>query len=140
VRRWGQGAEDLAASAVIGFNYLGQWDETMGADGVWRPVAGPRGAERAAGLERPHLVEVSGYVLDGQLHVDWEYSPRHVAPASIARWAAAFAAALTELVDHCRAQTTAALSPADFPLARLDAERLAALSELIAEIDATASN
>ncbi|MEU0398711.1 amino acid adenylation domain-containing protein [Streptomyces sp. NPDC006197] len=109
-------------SPEISFNYLGQWDGFTEADGLIRGRRPGLGREQAAGLPRPHLIDIVAAVTDGTLRIDWIYSPGNHAPATVERLADEFRSALRELIDHCLRQGSGGATPSDFPLSGLDQE------------------
>jgi non-ribosomal peptide synthase protein (TIGR01720 family) len=112
--------------APLLFNYLGQFDQTLPATGLFRilpelpfggPLRGPRGRQS-------HLLEIIGRVTDGQLRLEWIYSDRVFAGPTIdalARW---LGEALRDLIQHCLAAEAPRATPADFPLAKLGQQSL----------------
>ncbi|MTE22328.1 amino acid adenylation domain-containing protein [Streptomyces sp. TRM43335] len=104
----------------IGFNYLGQQDWDVPADGL---LHAPRdgltgGMDRAA--DRPHLIDVVGRVVDKRLEFTWAYSRGVHRRETVARLAAEMADELREIVRHCARPDAGGRTPSDFPLAPLD--------------------
>ncbi|MBE2201321.1 MAG: hypothetical protein IAE79_22095, partial [Anaerolinea sp.] len=95
----------------------------------------PTGPEHSPLGERVHLLDVNGAVLDGRLQITWVYSRNLHRQETIDRLADDFAVCLEALIDHCLSPDAGADTPADFPLAELDAEELGNLSQLIEAID-----
>jgi amino acid adenylation domain-containing protein/non-ribosomal peptide synthase protein (TIGR01720 family) len=112
----------LPAAEVI-FNYLGQLDQTVGEDRLFRGAAESAGPSRSSGQARSHLLEISAGVTGGCLRAAWIYSASRHLPPTIERLAASFVGALRRIIAHCRT-AEAGYTPSDFPLARLDQEGL----------------
>ena len=110
----------------ISFNYLGQFDQSLAADG-------PFGfASEAAGNPQPddeklvYTLDINGMIVGDCLSLGWRYDPAVLAQADVEAWLAAFDREVARLVAHCVAATPRA-SAADFPLARLGQDELDAL-------------
>ncbi|HEX6288077.1 MAG TPA: non-ribosomal peptide synthase/polyketide synthase, partial [Herpetosiphonaceae bacterium] len=110
---------DLPA-AEVAFNYLGQLDQAIAADGWLALAAEDAGPVVSPLARRRHLLEVSGFVAGGQLHLSWAYSSARHRRATIERLVTAYQAALQALIAHCQAPDVGGYTPSDFPLARLD--------------------
>jgi non-ribosomal peptide synthase protein (TIGR01720 family) len=113
----------------VNFNYLGQFDQVLGSEGMFRPAtedAGPDFSERSV---RPHALEVVGSVVDARLRMDWMFARTVHAPAMIERLADDFIGRLTTLVDHCvgsAAGGVTATDREDFAWDASDVEEIAA--------------
>jgi non-ribosomal peptide synthase protein (TIGR01720 family) len=113
------------------FNYLGQWDQSLGKDSSFqfaRPIAGEFGRQGS----RPYVIEINAVIFAGRLLVDWTYSENLHTQASIESLADKFLVELQDLISHCATSTTPGFTPSDFPDADLDQE---ALDELLAGFD-----
>jgi amino acid adenylation domain-containing protein/non-ribosomal peptide synthase protein (TIGR01720 family) len=113
----------------VSFNYLGQFDPQDDEAAVFAPVDEACGPARSPRAARTHLVQVTGAVRDGQLHVNWWFSERLYQRATIARVAGDYLDALRALIAHCRSLPPGPGTPSDYPLARVDQatlDRLAA--------------
>ncbi len=91
----------------IAFRYLG----ALGAD------ASPFAGQRAPGRR----LEVDAWMADGRLRTAWTYSAAHLEGAAVELLSRRFAAALAVLIAHGAGPEAGAYTPADFPLAHLDA-------------------
>jgi non-ribosomal peptide synthase protein (TIGR01720 family) len=112
-------------SAEVGFNHLGQVDGTVGAGAPF--ALAPEGEalrQRAPGSRRPHLLEVTSAVRDGQLEVTWTFSEAVHRRETVARLAEDFLARLKALVAVSRAPDAGGHSPSDFPLAKVKQAQL----------------
>jgi len=115
-------------AAEISFNYLGQIDQALAPDGLFGGAPEASGPTQDPRARHSHLIDVSGVVASGQLHVTWTYSAERHDPATITRLAQAYLAALHALIAHCRAPEAGGFTPSDFPLAALDQATLDRLS------------
>ena len=113
--------------AQISFNYLGQFDQVINEAGLFASSAGSSGMSMGPKNHRQHLLDVSGGVSGGQLHLNWTYSQNRHKPETIARLAQNYVEALRALITHCRSPEAGGSTPSDFPLARLDQKQLDAL-------------
>lgn len=120
-------ADDEAARAAlaavpppeISFNYLGQLSATAEGAPFTVAVASAGLDHDPAGL-RPHVLDVVAIVADGRLRVDWLYSTALHRSATVEAWAGRFASALRELLALAGDPGADVLTPADFPLARIE--------------------
>lgn len=117
---YGATARLPATSGELCFNYLGRFDHGFVRApllGVSPLAAGPR---QGADNERAYLLEVDAYVHGDALTVEWTYSQRFHAEATVQALAADFGTHLAALIGHCVALPAARHTPSDFPLAALD--------------------
>jgi amino acid adenylation domain-containing protein/non-ribosomal peptide synthase protein (TIGR01720 family) len=116
-------ALDRQPRPAIGFNYLGQFDvEPAGA--LLVPAAESPGAIVSALMRRPHAIDVSALVAGGCLRVSLHYSDGLHRRATIERFGDSLAAALGELIAHCRAPEAGGFTPSDFPEANVTQDEL----------------
>ncbi|HEU4327752.1 MAG TPA: condensation domain-containing protein, partial [Roseiflexaceae bacterium] len=99
----------------LGFNYLGQVDQTLGADEGWRPCPGPRGPSEDRRAARAHLLDLTAQVAGGRLLVGFTYSAAAHDEATVRRLADSYLAALRDLIAHCLAPDAGGFTPSDFP-------------------------
>ena len=109
-------------TAEVSFNYLGQIDALQAGSSLFGFAREPGGSMQSARGMRDHLLEVNGYVGQGQLRFVLTYSKRLHARATVERLAAAFLEALRAIVAHCKEPGAGGRTPADFPLAALTQE------------------
>jgi amino acid adenylation domain-containing protein/non-ribosomal peptide synthase protein (TIGR01720 family) len=123
--------------AQVGFNYLGQLDRVVGEE-RWLAVSEESaGAEREGSGHRVHAVEVSGYVVGGELRMGWEYDGERYEREEMEGVAGRYKRELEELIAHCVREDAGGFTPSDFPLADLSQpalDRIAANHELISDI------
>ncbi|HEU4326568.1 MAG TPA: condensation domain-containing protein, partial [Roseiflexaceae bacterium] len=122
-------------SFELGFNYLGQVEQTLGAADDWRPCPGPRGPSEDRRAARAHLLDLTAQVAGGRLLVGFTYSAAVHDEATVRRLADSYLAALRDLIAHCLSPDAGGFTPSDFPLAQLSDATLDTLANLIDEID-----
>ncbi len=113
----------------ISFNYLGQFDQVLAGDSPFTRAGEPTGPPRSPRARRSRRLDVVGLIAGGRLRVDWGHGDA-LERATVERIAARFADALRGLIALGRSAVearTAAYTPSDFPLARLDRAALTAL-------------
>ncbi|MFE6524065.1 non-ribosomal peptide synthase/polyketide synthase [Streptomyces sp. NPDC057794] len=123
------GSPDPAAHALrnvplpqISFNYHGQWEAPDGRD--FAPAGEAPGRDIAPDARLDHLLDVSALVTDGELHLTWHYSDQVHDEATVRALADGMTGALAAITEHCARPGAGGRTPSDFPLARLDQERL----------------
>ncbi|MFD4395262.1 amino acid adenylation domain-containing protein [Kitasatospora sp. NPDC058478] len=109
-----------APQPQVSFNYLGQWSDAAAGSELFRAVEPDYGLDHHPDEERPHLLDIVGEVRHGVLTFDFHYAPQRHDQATVQRLADDFAAALTELVEHCLTPGAGGATPGDFPLLTLD--------------------
>jgi amino acid adenylation domain-containing protein/non-ribosomal peptide synthase protein (TIGR01720 family) len=117
--------------AEVLFNYSGQFDQTLGDGGMFAAATENRGVGRSGKNQRKHLLEISGGVVGGRLHMTWIYSQQVHKRETVERLAADFTTALRQLIEQCQWGEAAGFTPSDFPEAELSQQEL---DELVAEL------
>jgi non-ribosomal peptide synthase protein (TIGR01720 family) len=117
--------------AELSFNYLGQLDAALSDSALFGPAPENSGPPYSPLGRRPYLLEVNGFVLGGQLHLQWTYSTRVHRRPTVERLARGCLEALEALIAHCQSPEAGGFTPSDFPLARLDARAFNKLSMLL---------
>ncbi|RKG72301.1 non-ribosomal peptide synthetase, partial [Corallococcus terminator] len=113
-----------APKAEVAFNYLGQFDALATGAGGFSLAKESSGPAMGDGGQRGHVLEVNGLVVGGRLEVTWTYSEALHTRATVEGLARAYTEALRTLVAGRRTEDAARYTPADFPLAKLDARTL----------------
>jgi len=113
-----------AAKAEISFNYLGQLDQSVDANSIYKPAREATGSDRALLDRRQHLLDISGFVSGGQLHMNWTYCSKAHDEETISRLAQEYMKALRALIAHCKSPEAGGITPSDFPMARLSQQKL----------------
>ncbi|MBR0962440.1 non-ribosomal peptide synthetase, partial [Bradyrhizobium japonicum] len=110
----------------IVFNYLGQFDSSMGESAPFRLAPESSGPMRSDSAPLGRWVSINGQVGDGQLRLSFSYGRRRYRRATIEHLAEHYAAALRELVAHCTGGARG-VTPSDFALSDLNQVDLDAL-------------
>jgi amino acid adenylation domain-containing protein/non-ribosomal peptide synthase protein (TIGR01720 family) len=111
-------ADDGKKNAEVLFNYLGQFDQTAAGLEHFRLADLETAGWHAPAGRRTHVLEVNCLVVQGRLKVRWGYSANLHRRETIVRMAETFAGTLRALL----------MTPARFPLAKLDAAGLARIA------------
>jgi amino acid adenylation domain-containing protein/non-ribosomal peptide synthase protein (TIGR01720 family) len=110
--------------AEISFNYLGQLEPTLRESSRFRLMQVSGEGERDPQSVRPHLLEVNGFVLGKQLHIEWHYSEQLHHRATITPLADAFMQVLRSLIEQRATWAASTLLPSDFPRIDLTSNQL----------------
>ncbi|PZG88614.1 non-ribosomal peptide synthetase, partial [Streptomyces sp. NTH33] len=123
------GSPDPAARALrdlplpqVCFNYHGQWEAGDGRD--FAPAGETPGRDIAADEPPAHLLDVSVVVAGGELEITWHYSDQVHDEDTVRTLADGMTRALAAIAGHCARPDAGGRTPSDFPLARLDQDRL----------------
>ncbi|WP_212625269.1 non-ribosomal peptide synthetase [Pseudomonas sp. PP3] len=127
-------ADDLCRQSMAGlpvapitFNYLGQFDQSFGADALFHPLDEAIGAAHDANAPLPNDLSIDSQVYAGELVLRWTFSAERHDPQTINELADAYLGELQSLIEHCLRDDVGGLTPSDFPLARLNQTQLDAL-------------
>jgi non-ribosomal peptide synthase protein (TIGR01720 family) len=83
------------------FNYLGQTDNAFKEKGLLKLSAEQIGYDRSEELIVPEKLTVIAMVQQGELLVNWSYSPLHFSEQTVNDLANTFLNNLRELTTHC---------------------------------------
>ncbi len=121
--------QTLAAlpSADITFNYLGQFDQSFGADALFHPLDEATGLAHDLDAPLPNELSVDSQVYGGELLLRWTFSRERHDSQVIGKLAEAYVTELQSLISHCLQDEAGGLTPSDFPLAHLTQAQLDAL-------------
>ncbi|QDG56180.1 non-ribosomal peptide synthetase [Pseudomonas sp. NIBRBAC000502773] len=114
-------------SAQITFNYLGQFDQSFGADALFHPLDESAGLAHDPDAPLPNELSVDSQVYGGELVLRWTFSRERHDPQTIQDLAQAYLAELQALVAHCLEDNAGGLTPSDFPQAHLSQSQLDSL-------------
>jgi amino acid adenylation domain-containing protein/non-ribosomal peptide synthase protein (TIGR01720 family) len=109
-----------AARPQLSFNYLGQFDQVLGGEGLFRPARESAGRVASPRTRRSHLLEVNGSIAGGRLRMDFSYGQSAHRRETVEALARGFETGLRRVIAHCRSEEAGGRTPSDFPLARLD--------------------
>ncbi|NUT79017.1 non-ribosomal peptide synthase/polyketide synthase [Pseudomonas sp. C1C7] len=121
--------------ARVTFNYLGQFDQSFAQDALFSPARESSGAAQSADAPLPNWLSVDGQVYGGELKLDWTFSRDCFERREIEALADDFRTELLALIAHCLSDGAGGVTPADFPLARLNQVQLDALPVPPAQIE-----
>jgi len=121
-----------ATRAQLRFNYLGQTDTALTDKDGLSPAAESPGRGRSDRGWRPYLLDISGWVSEGQLRLRWDYSGAIHRRETVERLANGYLQALRSLVRHCQSPEAGGFTPSDFPDADLDQSDL---DQLLTQLD-----
>ncbi|MGY2212516.1 non-ribosomal peptide synthetase [Pseudomonas pergaminensis] len=114
-------------SAQITFNYLGQFDQSFGADALFHPLDESAGLAHDPDAPLPNELSVDSQVYGGELVLRWTFSRERFDQHSVRELAEAYLAELQSLTQHCLQDDAGGLTPSDFPLAHLSQSQLDSL-------------
>ncbi len=112
------------AEAEVRFNYLGQFDQVLRAEGMLRPAMESSGPSQAAENRMTRALDVSGMVAGGRLRMEWVYSEQEQDEGGIEELADHYMEVLGELMEHCRSAEAGGYTPSDFPEVQLSVDEL----------------
>ncbi|MEA5549589.1 amino acid adenylation domain-containing protein [Anabaena cylindrica UHCC 0172] len=122
-------------SPEISFNYLGQVRSESGKNKLFRllnaeiePTRNPEGL-------RPHLIDINGIVVEGELRVDWLYSSNLHKEETITKWVDEFQKNLLEIINYCTEVGVGGYTPSDFPLVQISQSSVNILQEKYAKLE-----
>jgi amino acid adenylation domain-containing protein/non-ribosomal peptide synthase protein (TIGR01720 family) len=124
LRQLANDAELTAGEPEILFNYLGQLDQTVDADGAFRVAAESTGSAHGDGLRRSAKLGLNGKVAGGELVFAVDYSDAQYRAETMAELAACIEDGLRAVIEHCLTIGRGAHTPSDFPLASVTQEQL----------------
>jgi amino acid adenylation domain-containing protein/non-ribosomal peptide synthase protein (TIGR01720 family) len=113
----------------LAFNYLGQFDQVINAETLFQLAAEPAGVQGSQRRQRPARLSLNAMTFAGRLQLSLDYSDEHYQETTAQRMLGAIAAALRDIVAHCRTEGAGALTPSDVPLARVSQEQLDTLAQ-----------
>ncbi|MBR1251127.1 non-ribosomal peptide synthase/polyketide synthase [Bradyrhizobium sp. AUGA SZCCT0169] len=114
----------------IVFNYLGQFDASLGEGASFKVAPESAGAARSASAPLGRWLSINGQVRDGLLRLSFSFGRKRYQRATVERLAEQYAAALRELVDHCTGGARG-ITPSDVELSGLSQVDLDILSATI---------
>ncbi|WP_196527757.1 non-ribosomal peptide synthetase [Nostoc commune] len=108
----------------ISFNYLGQLDLFSSQAWIHGIARESTGLLSHSQNSRHHKLNVTAWIAQSQLNVQWRYSRNLHDAATIERIAQQFIKALQTLIQHCQSPTSGGYTPSDFTGARLNQKQL----------------
>ena len=98
----------------VSFLYLGQLDQPLAQLELFTEAEESRGMDHGGTIRRPHLIEFSAYVADGQLQIEWAYSEQVHEKDTIERLSQNYLDALRSLITFCLSSEETHYTPSDF--------------------------
>jgi amino acid adenylation domain-containing protein/non-ribosomal peptide synthase protein (TIGR01720 family) len=105
--------------AEVRFNYLGQFDQALPESSLFKLVNQTSGVSRSCADNRRYLIDINGFVLGGQLQLEWTYSEQIHKRTTIEQLTTGYVEALRSLITHCQSPGAGGYTPSDFPKAQL---------------------
>lgn len=105
--------------AEVRFNYLGQFDQVLPESSLFKLVNQTPGVSRSLADNRRYLIDINGFVLGGQLQLEWTYSEQIHKLTTIEQLTTGYVQALRSLITHCQSPEAGGYTPSDFPKAQL---------------------
>ena len=129
--RWAKKLQALP-QAEISFNYLGRFDNVLGAGSSVRLVTENSGDLHSPRGIRSHLVGIDGIVTGNRLRMDWTYSSNLHRAETIERLADEYGQSLRAMIRHCQSPEAGGYTPSDFPEAGVSQAELDSLARGLA--------
>jgi non-ribosomal peptide synthase protein (TIGR01720 family) len=106
-------------TAQVAFLYLGQLEQSLPQSDLFRSTRELSGLERHPDVQRSHLLNISGFIADQQLHLKWTYSQSVHHPSTIAALIEDCLTALRSLITYCQSTSVSQPTATDFPAAQI---------------------
>ncbi|MGD1805298.1 amino acid adenylation domain-containing protein [Dapis sp. BLCC M126] len=124
-----QRLESVTRSEIL-FNYLGRMEQLLPEDSPF-VFARELTLSRSLREKRQYVLEINAFIIQEQLRIDWRYSRNLHQETTIQQIANDFLGKLRSLIEHCLSSEEEDYTPDDFPLAKLDEQKLSKLSNLL---------
>jgi phthiocerol/phenolphthiocerol synthesis type-I polyketide synthase E len=111
-------------AAEIGFSYSGDASELLSESALFGPAAALNAPAYSPQTRRSHLVDITGSIREGRLHLEWLYSEQLHDRATIERLAASCRESLQSIIEHSLSSDASGYTPSDFPEAGLSQQDL----------------
>ncbi|MFS0655873.1 amino acid adenylation domain-containing protein [Bacillus sp. 179-C3.3 HS] len=116
----------------MSFNYLGQLDQTD--DEVKLYIADERnGHVHDPKAERQHLIDVYGYVVNGQLQMNFMIHRELLQHEEVRQLSERFKEKMEEVLSHCL-EAPGGYTPSDFPMVQLTQQQIDALPDNVVDV------
>jgi len=140
LRYLGTPAQQAALAALpqtrVTFNYLGQFDQSLAADGLFAPADEAIGALQNPNNRLGNWLSINGQVLNGELELGFTFSRDMFAEADIAALAERYGNELRAVIAHCLSDSEGGATPSDFPLAGFTQQQLQQLPFDLRQVEA----
>ncbi|YAF98108.1 MAG: amino acid adenylation domain-containing protein [Nodularia sp. CChRGM 3473] len=118
--------------AQVRFNYLSQLDQILPESSLFKHIKQTVGHSRSLRSNRRYLIDINGFVLGGQLQMEWTYSEQIHHRNTIKQLAQGFIEGLLSLIADSQFTAAGVYTSFDFPKAELSQKEL---NELLAQIN-----
>ena len=116
---------------AVSFNYLGQFDQVLKGSTLLSAAEEASGAGQGVAEKLAYQLSLNSLVREGRMQVSWTYSKHSYEEATIEQVAESYMRSLREIIAHCGLAETGGFTVSDFPLAKLNEEKLGKLSSLL---------
>jgi amino acid adenylation domain-containing protein/non-ribosomal peptide synthase protein (TIGR01720 family) len=110
--------------AEVRFNYLGQFDQVLPESSLFKLVNPTTDTSRSPRSNRRYLIDIHGFVLGGQLQLEWTYSEQIHQRTTIEQLAQELVETLRSLITHCQSPEAGGYTPSDFQKAKVNQKDL----------------
>jgi non-ribosomal peptide synthase protein (TIGR01720 family) len=111
-------------AAEISFNYLGQVSLSQEQQGIFQPASENTGPVHGPDGKRANLIDVTCIVTDGCMGIEFTYSKNLHRTTSIQALAHSYQDALRQFIHADQDHQPGGHTPSDFPMARLNQQKL----------------
>ncbi len=116
----------------VSFNYLGQFDQVMGAGALFDLADEHPGPMQALCEQRVNALDIVAFVKDAKLKLAFSFARDYLDAFEVELLAERYLQNLRDLIAHCRLPSSSGLTPSDVPLLRRDQAQLDALVRTVA--------
>ncbi len=121
--------ESTPQSEIL-LNYLGILEQMLPENSAFK-LCRELTLSRSNREQRRYIVEINAFVFKEKLTIDWRYSQNLNREITIKQMIDNFVDKLRSLIDHCLCYDVEDYTPTDFPLAKLDEQKLSKISKLL---------
>jgi microcystin synthetase protein McyA len=116
----------------VRFQYVGQLDQLLGRESVFKPVDGLAYPRQVYMENSPYQMDITASIVQGQLRIDWSYRTEAYSRSTVQNLVNGYRDALLRLIVCCKSTNARRYTPSDFPEANLSQQEL---DNLLNEID-----
>jgi len=133
--RYGVKAQEFEAfsEADISFNYLGQFEESLGEEKFFKSASENHGIGQSLEQKRKYLIDINSRVMEGRLGISIHYSQNIHREETIQNFALDYLQTLQELIIHCQNPESFGITPSDYDSVRK--LKIETLEEIVEEIE-----
>ncbi len=110
--------------AAITFNYLGQFDQALPKDSIFKPAKESKGPEHHPEEQRSSEIDITCAITGGTLNISFTFSQKRFSKENIQQFVTFYKDELEKLIEHCQAPEAGGVTASDFELANLDNKKL----------------